>query len=115
MSAAQGRPKQAGERLAGSARQARSAKGAQVTADWQGLGPRSREQLGAIGIHSPDELRAHDAFEVYARIKARWPGASRNLVYALLGAQEGRDWREIARERRTEVLLRLDAVGLAPR
>ncbi|HEY9109783.1 MAG TPA: TfoX/Sxy family DNA transformation protein [Roseateles sp.] len=82
---------------------------------WRGLGPRSREQLAAVGIHSVDDLRARDAFDVYARIKARWPGASRNLVYALLGAQEGRDWRDIARERRTEVLLRLDALGLAPR
>jgi DNA transformation protein and related proteins len=86
-----------------------------VNGGWQGLGPRSREQLAAIGIQTPDELRAADAFEVYARIKARWPGASRNLVYALLGAQEGRDWRDIARERRTEVLLRLDAMRLAPR
>lgn len=82
---------------------------------WRGLGPRSREQLAAVGIRSVDELRACDAFDVYARIKARWPGASRNLVYALLGAQEGRDWRDIALERRTEVLLRLDAMELAPR
>ena len=86
-----------------------------MSAGWQGLGPKSREQLAAIGIHTPDDLRAGDAFDVYARVKARWPGASRNLVYALLGAQEGRDWRDIARERRTEVLLRLDAMGLAPR
>ena len=83
-------------------------------AGWQGLGPKSREQLAAIGIHTPAALRAADAYEVYARIQARWPAASRNLVYALLGAQEGRDWRDIARERRTEVLLRLDAMGLAP-
>lgn len=82
---------------------------------WTGLGPKSREQLAALGVRTPAELRALDAFEVYARIKARWPGASRNLVYALLGVQQGRDWRDIAREQRTEVLLRLDAMGLAPR
>lgn len=86
-----------------------------VSAGWQGLGPKSREQLAAVGIHTPAELQACDAFEVYARIKARWPGASRNLIYALLGAQQGRDWREVAREQRTDVLLRLDAMGLAPR
>jgi DNA transformation protein len=84
-------------------------------AGWRGLGPKSRAQLAAIGIHTPEHLRACDAFEVYARIRARWPGAGRNLVYALLAAQEERDWRDIARERRTEVLLRLDALGLAPR
>ncbi|RZL31922.1 MAG: transcriptional regulator [Rubrivivax sp.] len=86
-----------------------------AAAGWPGLGPKSREQLAAVGIRTPGQLQACDAFEVYARIKARWPGASRNLVYALLGAQEGMDWRVIARERRTEVLLRLDAMGLAPR
>lgn len=92
-----------------------AARAARVSGDWHGLGPGSREQLATLGIHTPAELRARDAFEVYARVKACWPGASRNLVYALLGAQEGRDWRDIARERRTEVLLRLDAMGLAPR
>jgi DNA transformation protein and related proteins len=86
-----------------------------LSKEWQGLGAKSREQLAAVGIHTPDELRSSDAFDVYARIKVRWPGASRNLVYALIGAQEGRHWRDIARERRTEVLLRLDAMGLAPR
>jgi DNA transformation protein len=82
---------------------------------WRGLGPRSREQLAALGILTPQQLAERDAFELYAAVRARWPGTSRNLVYALLGAQEGRDWRDIARERRTEVLLRLDAMGLAPR
>ena len=38
---------------------------------WQGLGLRSREQLAAIGIHAMDDLRATDASEVYARVKAR--------------------------------------------
>jgi DNA transformation protein and related proteins len=32
-----------------------------------------------------------------------------------VGAQEGRPWREIQRERRTELLLRLDDLGQAPR
>jgi DNA transformation protein len=82
---------------------------------WHCLGPKSREQLGALGIDSLEQLQALDAYAVYARVKARWPAASRNLVYALMAAQEGRDWREIASERRTEVLLRLDALGLAPR
>ncbi len=85
------------------------------TASLRGLGPRSREQLAALGITSEAALRAEDAFALYARIKARWPGASLNLLYALIGAQENLDWRTIARERRTEILLRLDAMGLAPR
>jgi len=81
----------------------------------RGLGPRSREQLAALGIHELAQLQAHDAYALYAQIKARWPGASLNLLYALMGAQEDRDWREMARERRSEALLRLDDMGLAPR
>lgn len=82
---------------------------------WNSLGPKSRAQLARLGILTLEQLRARDPYEVFAAVKANWPGASRNLVYALMAAQEGRDWREIARERRTEVLLRLDALGLAPR
>lgn len=81
----------------------------------RGLGPRSLEQLAALGITSAEALRAQDPFALYARLKARWPGASLNLLYALIGAQEDLDWRAVARERRTEILLRLDAMGLAPR
>lgn len=81
----------------------------------RGLGPRSLEQLAALGITSAAELQTQDAFALYARIKARWPGASLNLLYALIGAQEDLDWREVARERRTDILLRLDDMGLAPR
>lgn len=82
---------------------------------WNGLGPKSREQLALVGITTPAALRARDAFEVYAALKAQWPAASRNLVYALIAAQEDGDWRVVARERRTEVLLRLEEMGLAPK
>lgn len=82
---------------------------------WHSLGPLSRGHLAALGIESVEALKARDAFEVYAELKARWPEASRNLLYAMLAVQEGLDWRAVARERRTEILLRLDAMGLAPR
>lgn len=83
--------------------------------DWLNLGPKSRAWLGEIGIETPAQLQAADAFQLYARLKARDPGVSLNLLYALLGAQEGRHWREVQRDRRTEILLRLDDMGLAPR
>jgi DNA transformation protein len=80
----------------------------------RGLGPKSRAELARLGIHTAAHMRAADAVRLYLRVKAQWPGASLNLLYALVGAQEGRDWREIARERRTELLLRLDDLGHAP-
>jgi DNA transformation protein len=81
----------------------------------RGLGPKSRAQLAALGVHSLSDLRAQDAIDLYARLKRQWPGASMNLLYALIGAQDDLDWREVARERRTELLLRLDDLGLAPK
>ncbi len=81
---------------------------------FRGLGPKSRAELARLGIRAAADLRAADAVQLYLRVKAQWPGASLNLLYALVGAQEGRDWREIARERRTELLLRLDDLGQAP-
>ena len=37
---------------------------------------------------------------------------SLNLLYALIGAVENRDWREVARYDRTSILLRLQDMGL---
>lgn len=81
----------------------------------RGLGPKSRAQLAQLGVHDIHQLRQHDAYTLYASLKAQWPGTSLNLLYALMGAQEDRDWRDIARERRSEALLRLDDMGLAPK
>ncbi len=77
-----------------------------------GLGPKSRQWLGAIGITSPDQLKAQDPFAVYARLKATQPAVSLNLLYALIGAAEDRDWRDVARQDRLTILLRLEDMGL---
>lgn len=80
----------------------------------KGLGPRSVEHLAMIGIHSVEELLARDPFEVYAQLKATIPGMSLNALYALIGAVEDRNWQDIKRERRGEILMRLDQMGIAP-
>jgi len=79
------------------------------------LGPKSRSWLAGIGITSTDELRARDPFDVYAELKAKIPGVSLNMLYALIGAVEDQDWQVIQRERKSEILFRLDDMGLAPR
>jgi DNA transformation protein len=83
--------------------------------DMKGLGPRSEAWLAQVGIHTPDALRAADPFEVYARLHAEVPGFNLNGLYALIGAIEERSWLEVKRERRTEILLRLEQMGLVPR
>lgn len=80
---------------------------------WRGLGPNSRDALASIGITTPEQLAAQDPFAVYARLKASRTGVSLNLLYALIGAVENRDWRDVAREDRLAILLRLEERGVA--
>ena len=84
-------------------------------ASLKGLGPRSAEALLGIGIESIQQLRARDPFEVYAELKVKVPGTSLNFLYALIGAIDDVHWQEVKRTRRTEILLRLDEMGIAPR
>lgn len=81
----------------------------------QNLGPKSAEALARVGVRTVEQLRQADAIELYVRLRAAWPGTSLNMLYALIGAQEDKPWREIQRERRTELLLRLEDAGHAPR
>ncbi len=84
-------------------------------ADLKGLGPRSAAALRDIGIDNADQLRGSDPFALYAALKAKAPGTGLNFLYALIGAIEDIHWLEVKRSRRMEVLLRLDAMGLAPK
>lgn len=84
-------------------------------ATMQNLGRRSAEVLARVGVHTPEQLQQADAIDLYIRLRAAWPATSLNMLYALIGAQEGRHWRDVQRERRTELLLKLDEVGHAPR
>lgn len=81
----------------------------------RGLGPKTAAVLAGLGIETAAQLRASDPYAVYARMKAQHPGTSLNALYALIGAIEDRHWLDIKRERRTEILLRLSDLGLAPR
>ena len=84
-------------------------------ASLKGLGPRSAEALLGIGIESIEQLRVRDPFEVYAELRVKVPGTSLNFLYALIGAIDDVHWQEVKRTRRTEILLRLDEMGIAPR
>lgn len=79
-----------------------------------GLGPKSMSVLNSAGIFGLEQLQASDAFDLYARLKPVTPGLSINFLYALLAAQSGLQWQQVQRERRTEILMRLDDMGLAP-
>ena len=77
--------------------------------DLPGLGPRSLAMLAAAGIHGRTDLERLGSVQAYLRVKAAGQHASLNLLWALEGALTGQDWREVAREERTRLLLALDA------
>lgn len=80
-----------------------------------GFGPKSTQALAAIGIRSIEQLQALDPYEVYRRLRSEVPGTSLNFLYGLIAAVEHGDWRDIQKTRRTEILLRLDEMGIAPK
>lgn len=90
----------------------RGAGGEAALSELSGLGPVSVAMLGKVGVTSAAQLRKADIFQLFKKIKTLNPRTSINLLYALLGAVDNQDWRVVARERRTEVLMRLEDMGL---
>ncbi|CCN69451.1 TfoX/Sxy family DNA transformation protein [Vibrio nigripulchritudo] len=90
-------------------------KGEKRLRDLKGFGPKSKEILATVGIHSVDDFMLADSYELYAKLKAKVKGTGLNSIYAIIGAKENIDWREVAKQRKTEVLMRLDEMGLAPK
>ena len=76
--------------------------------DLPNLGAVSARRLAEAGITSVAALRRLGAIEAWRRVRAHWPGASLNLLWALEGALTGRGWQEVARTERTRLLLELD-------
>lgn len=81
---------------------------AEPVSDLRNLGPKSREWLAAIGIHSVADLRAAGAVPAYVALKRARGGVSLNMLYALVGAIEGVHWQDVKRTRRLELLLQVE-------
>ncbi|PMJ92658.1 TfoX/Sxy family DNA transformation protein [Vibrio sp. 10N.261.55.A7] len=83
--------------------------------DLKGFGPKSEEILAKVDVHSVDDFMAVDPFELYKRLKLNVKGTGLNSIYAIIGAREDKHWQEIAKTQKTEILHRLDDMGLAPK
>jgi DNA transformation protein len=81
----------------------------------KGLGPASEAMLKTIGINSVEVFMKTSPFELYKRLYENGQAKNLNFLYAMIGAQENTHWQEITRTRRTEILLMLDDLGLAPK
>ena len=82
--------------------------------DLNGFGPRSEEILAEVDIHSVEDFMTIDPYVLYAKIKPM-KGMGLNSIYAIIGARENISWLEVANTRKTEILMRLDDLGLAPK
>jgi len=81
----------------------------------KGLGPKSKQMLKQVGVTDVQKFLVYEPFELYRLLKQQVPGVSLNMLYAIIGAQENIPWQEVKNTRRTENLLRLDDMGLAPK
>lgn len=79
-----------------------------------GLGPKTEGLLKSVGIQTKEGFMAWDPVALYAHIVRQKGKTSINLLYAFIGAQEGVSWLVIAQERRSELLIMLDDLGIAP-
>ncbi len=74
------------------------------------LGPHSETMLTKSGIVSEQRLRRLGAVAAYMAVKRAGAKPSLNLLWALEGALTNRDWKEIAKTRRLELLTELERV-----
>ena len=71
------------------------------------LGPKSRAWLASIGVFSLEDLRARGSVAVYFHLKASGFPVSKNLLWALLGAEWDLHWSCIPAELKTSALTEL--------
>lgn len=72
------------------------------------LGPRSWQMLAAAGITSAEQLAQAGALAAFIAVENTGCRPSLNLLWALEGGLTDRDWKEIAQQERTSLLLQLD-------
>lgn len=79
-----------------------------------GLGPKSARMLVQAGIEDVAMLALLGPLRAYVRVRNSVDGnVSLNLLYALVGALENRDWRDVAAKDRHTLLLALDGFDSA--
>ena len=73
------------------------------------LGKTSVQWLNAVGIQSPEQLKAVGAVEAYRKVKARGFRVSKVLLYALEGALMDIHWSELEADHKARLLAAAEA------
>lgn len=74
---------------------------------FRNLGPKSVQMMHKAGVE-PEDLKRVGSVQAYLKVKAIWPGASLNLLWALEGAVCDEPWQEVARHKRLSLLMALE-------
>lgn len=72
------------------------------------LGPKSAAMLASVGVTTLAQLGQRGAVATYVAVKHQQPGASLNLLYALVAALEDSDWKSVRRERKLALMLAVE-------
>jgi len=72
------------------------------------LGPASAIMLSDVGIKSEKDLRGQDPVDVYMLLRLFGYEVNINMLWALYGAMNDLDWREIDQAVKDELKARLD-------
>ena len=68
------------------------------------IGPKSKECLASVGIHTLDDVASLGVIETYKRVKAAYPEkVSLNLLYALQAALLDLPWNELPPDIKAEL------------
>lgn len=73
------------------------------------VGPKSAAWLRQVGVRTLDDLRAIGPVEAFMKVRRAGFRPSLNLVYALEGALLDCHWQQVPDDRRSELLLAVDA------
>lgn len=72
------------------------------------LGPKSAQWLRKAGIHTLAELRRMGPVVAYRLVKQEQPKASLNLLWALAAGLQGKDWRSLSAQEKSQLLREAD-------
>ena len=73
------------------------------------FGPKSREWLASVGIHTLDDVANLGVIETFKRVKAAYPEkVSLNLLYALQAALLDLPWNELPSDIKSELKKQVD-------
>ena len=72
------------------------------------LGVATVNILGAVGIHTPEELREAGAVETYCRIRERGIRVSKVMLYALQGALMDVHWNDLSPDLKAQLVQEAD-------